>query len=116
MPRPISWLTRLHKIRRAVVSYVRSRYESKEIEWLFQVRPRAAQLLLELLSTTAIGRPRLVERQTLASFLDRTHEADDPSSELDLIGAKCGRVSRKKLCTLVPRDGVNPAALTPGAI
>jgi hypothetical protein len=27
MPRPISWLTRLHEIRRAVASSVRSHYE-----------------------------------------------------------------------------------------
>ena len=29
MPRPISWLTRLHEIRRAVASPVRSHYERK---------------------------------------------------------------------------------------
>jgi hypothetical protein len=45
MPRPISWLTRLHEIRRAVASSVRSHYERKEIEALFQVQPRAAVTL-----------------------------------------------------------------------
>jgi hypothetical protein len=104
MPRPISWLTRLHDIRRAVASSVRSHYERKDIEALFQVQPRAAQLLLEMLPTTAIGRSRLVERQALADFLDRIHEADDPSAELDLIRAQGGEVSRKKLRTLVRRD------------
>jgi hypothetical protein len=110
MPRPISWLTRLHEIRRAVASSVRSHYERKEIESLFQVQPRAAQLLLEMLPTTAIGRSRLVERQVLADFLDRIHKADDPSAELDLIRAQGGEVSRKKLRTLVRRD-VEPLQL-----
>jgi hypothetical protein len=110
MPRPISWLTRLHEIRRSVASSVRSHYERKEIEALFQVQPRAAQLLLEMLPTTSIGRSRLVERQVLADFLDRIHKADDPSAELDLIREKGGRVSRKKLRTLVRRD-VEPLPL-----
>src|SRR5271154_1420274 len=104
MSRPISWLARLHEIRRAVASSVRSHYERKEIEALFQVQPRAAQLLLEMLPTTAIGRSRLVERQVLADFLDRIHKADDPSSELDLIRAQGGEASRKKLRNLVRRD------------
>ena len=110
MPRPISWITRLHEIRRAVASSVRSHYERKEIESLFQVQPRAAQLLLEMLPTTAIGRSRLVERQVLAEFLDRIHKANDPSAELELIRAQGGEVSRKKLRTLVRRD-VEPLQL-----
>lgn len=110
MPRPISWLTRLPEIRRAVASSVRSHYERKEIESLFQVQPRAAQLLLEMLPTTAIGRSRLVERLALADFLDRIHKADDPSAELDLIRAGGGKVSSKKLRTLVRRD-VEPLQL-----
>ncbi len=104
MPRPISWLTRLHEIRRAVALSVRSHYERKDIESLFHVQPRTAQLLLEMLPTTAIGRSRLVERQVLADFLDRIHKADDPSAELDLIRAQGGAVSRKKFRTLVRRD------------
>jgi hypothetical protein len=104
MPRPISWLTRLHDIRRAVASSVRSHYERRDIEALFQVQPRAAQLLLEMLPTTAIGRSRLVERQVLADFVDRIHQADYPSAELDLIRAQGRKVSRKKVRTLVRRD------------
>ena len=104
MPRPVSWLPRLHEIRRAVASSVRSHYERKEIESLFQVQPRAAQLLLEMLPTSVIGRSRLVERQTLADFLDRIHKADDPSAELDLIRAQGGKASRKKIRTLVRLD------------
>ena len=104
MPRPVSWLPRLHEIRRAVASSVRSHYERKEIESLFQVQPRAAQLLLEMLPTSVIGRSGLVERQTLADFLDRIHKADDPSAELDLIRGQGGKASRKKIRTLVRLD------------
>jgi hypothetical protein len=104
MPRPISWLPRIHEIRRAVDSSVRSHYERKEIGSLFQVQPRAAQLLLEMLPTSVIGRSRLVERQTLADFLDRIRKADDPSAELDLMRAQGGKASRKKIRTLVRLD------------
>jgi hypothetical protein len=93
-----------------VASSVRSHYERKEIESLFQVQPRAAQLLLGMLPTTAIGRSRLVERQVLSDFLDRIHEADDASAELDLIRAQGAEVSRKKLRTLIRRD-VEPLQL-----
>lgn len=104
MPRPISWLTHLHAIRRAVASSVRSHYERKEIEALFQLQPRAAQLLLEMLPTTTIGRSRLVERQVLADFLERIDKADDASAELDRIRAQGREASRKKLRNLVRRD------------
>jgi hypothetical protein len=97
MPRAISWLTRLHEIRRSVASSVRSHYERKEIEALFQVQPRSAQLLLEMLPTTSIGPSRLVERQVLVDFLDRIQKADDPSAELDIIREKAWKVSPKKL-------------------
>jgi hypothetical protein len=54
MPRPISSTTRNPT--------GRGHYERKEIESLFQVQPRAAQLLLEMLPTTVIGRSRLRRR------------------------------------------------------
>jgi hypothetical protein len=57
-----------------------------------------------MLPTSVIGRSRLVERQTLADFLDRIHKSDDPSAELDLIRAQGGKASRKKIRTLVRLD------------
>ena len=110
MPRSLSWLPRLHEIRRAVAHSVRSHYERKDLERLFELQPRAAQKLLELLPRTVLGTSRLVERQVLADFLDRIHKADDPSAELGLIRAQGGEVSRKKLRTLVRRD-VEPLQL-----
>jgi hypothetical protein len=104
MPRPISWLTRLNQIRQTVTASVRSHYERREIEALFQIQPRTAQLLLEMLPTTVVGRSRLVERQVLADFLERINDAENPSVELERIRIEGNTVSRKKLRTLVRRD------------
>jgi hypothetical protein len=51
-----------------------------------------------------IGRARLVERLALAAFLDRLHEAEEPSAELDKIRRKGGTTTRKKIRTLIPRN------------
>jgi hypothetical protein len=69
MPRPISWLPHLHEIRRSVLNSVRSHYDRNDLERLFEVQPRSAQLLLELLPTVRLGRSLLVEREALASSL-----------------------------------------------
>jgi hypothetical protein len=49
MPRPISWLPRLHLFRRAVETTVRSHYNRKDLDRPFEIQPRSAQLLYELL-------------------------------------------------------------------
>jgi hypothetical protein len=110
MPRPISWLPRLHEIRKSVNTSVRSHYERRDLEALFQLQPRAAQLLLELLPSTSIGRSRLVERQALGQFLDRMHGAEDPSFELEQVRQKRPESSRRRIRTLVQRDS-EPATL-----
>jgi hypothetical protein len=104
MSRPVSWMSRLHEIRKTVGASVRSHYERREIETLFQVQARTAQQLLQMLPTTEIGRSRLVERQALAAFLDRLHEAEEPSAELQQIRRMGGSTTRKKIRTLIPRD------------
>ena len=77
MPRPLSWLPRLHEITRSVQHSVRSHYDRRDLERLFQLQPRAAQKLLEVLPTTQIGTSRLVEREALAAFLERVRMAPD---------------------------------------
>lgn len=75
MPRPISWLPRLNVIRRSVQNSVRSHYDRRDLELLFQVQPRSAgRLLKEFLPTTALGQAHLVERERLLEFLDRVRE------------------------------------------
>jgi hypothetical protein len=110
MPRPISWLPRIHEIRRTVEASIRSHYERKDIEILFQLQPRAAQLLLEMLPATVVGRSRLVEKQALSDFLNRIADAENPSRELETIRRQDGQVSRKKPRTMVRRD-IDPLQL-----
>jgi hypothetical protein len=96
MARPISWLPRLHEIRRSVVNSVRSHYDRNDLERLFEVQPRSAQLLLELLPTVRLGRSLLVEREALAHFLEQLTVADDVSGEIERIRSeKPGQVRRK---------------------
>jgi len=43
MPRPVSWLPRLHVIRRTITTSVRSHYDRRELETLFELQPRPAK-------------------------------------------------------------------------
>ncbi len=104
MPRPISWLPRLHRIQQQVRDSVRSHYERKDLEILFELQPRAAQLLLELLPTLTIGRSRLVEREALEAFLAAIHAAEDPSLVIETLRRERPAKSRKRPRTLIQRD------------
>jgi hypothetical protein len=110
MARPASWLPRLHEIHRTVSNSVRSHYDRHNLEQLFELQPRAAQKLLSLLPTVAVGTSRLVERQALAAFLDGVREADDITVYFERIRTQASASSRKKLRTLVRRD-VEPLRL-----
>lgn len=107
MPRPISWLPRLHAIRRSVINSVRSHYDRNDLEQLFQVQPRSAQLLLELLPTVRLGRSLLVERETLARFLEQLTVADDVSAEIERIRSEKPVHVRKKLRYVVTDEVAN---------
>jgi len=105
MARPVSWLPRLPALVRAVSDSVRSHYASSDIERLFEVQPRSAQMLMTLLPTVRVGKSLLVEREALAGFLERLVAADDPAEELAAIRSQ-GKppVVRRKLRELVRRD------------
>jgi hypothetical protein len=111
MPRPISWLPRLHEIRRSVTNSVRSHYGRRDLEQLFELQPRAAQKLFEMLPTVKIGTSLLVEREALVVFLDRVREADDVTALFDQVRSEKAGISRKKIRSLVPADTV-PASLS----
>jgi len=104
MARPASWLPRLHEIHRTVSNSVRSHYDRRDLEQLFELQPRAAQKLLSLLPTVAVGTSRLVEREALGSFLDGARDADDITAYFERIRMQASAISRKKLRTLVRRD------------
>lgn len=76
---PLVLVPRLHEIIRAVANSVRSHYDRRDLGHLFELQPRAAQKLLELLPSVQIGTSRLIEREVLASFLNRVRETEDTS-------------------------------------
>ena len=111
MPRPVAWLPRLHEIRRSVANSVRSHYDRHDLQNLFELQPRAAQKLLELLPAVPIGTARLVEREALAKFLEGVREADDTSRYIERLRKTKAGVSPKKLRSLVRRD-LDPVPLS----
>jgi hypothetical protein len=108
MPRSLSWLPRLAEIRRSVKNSVRSHYERKDIERLFQLQPRAAQALIQGISPTAkVGRSFLLAREALEAFLEQIYEGADPAS---LLKPSPEPVPRRRLRELVQVDDI-PATL-----
>ena len=69
MARPVSWLPRLPALVRSVSESVRSHYASGDLERLFQIQPRSAQMLLGLFPTVRVGKSLLVERKPWPAFL-----------------------------------------------
>ena len=104
MPRPLSWLPRLHEIRRAVANSVRSHYTRQDLEGLFELQTRAPQKLIEMIPSTQLGSARLVEREELERFLTGVHEADDVPAYLEAVRAERHRVSRRRPRSLVRAD------------
>jgi hypothetical protein len=102
MARPVSWLPRLPALARSVAESVRSHYTCSDIERLFEIQPRSAQMLMNNLPTVRIGKNLLVEREALAGWLGRLATADDPVRELASIRTQGRpRVVRSKLRELV---------------
>lgn len=105
MARPVSWLPRLPALIRAVSESVRSHYASGDLERLFEIQSRSAQMLMGLLPTVRIGKSLLVQREALAGFLGRLAGAEEPSAELFAMRAAGKPMAvRRKLRDLVPRD------------
>ena len=105
MARPVSWLPRLPSLARAVGESVRSHYTCSDLELLFEVQPRSAQMLMNNLPTVRIGKSLLVEREALAGWLGRLATADDPACELASMRTESRPpIVRRKLRELVQRD------------
>lgn len=120
LPRSLSWLPRLHEIRRAVANSIRSHYGRHDLEALFELQPRAAQQLLGLLPTVQVGTSRLVEAEALGGFLDRIQTAPDVGQEIEAVRREKKGSGRRRLRTLVQTDspavslGSPPVGLTLG--
>jgi len=104
MGRRLSWLDRLHPIARTVANSARSHYDRRDLEQLFELQPRSAQILMAALPTVPVGRARLVEREALAGLLARLQASDDPARAFAEVRVGKGTVVRRKLRTFVRRD------------
>ena len=104
LPRPVSWLPRLHELRRSIANSVRSHYGRRELEQLFELQPRAAGKLLEALPTVPVGTSRLVEKEALTAFLEKVQETGDVATVLDEVREEKAQASRRRIRSLVQRD------------
>jgi hypothetical protein len=87
-----------------VANSVRSHYDRRDLENLFELQPRSAQKLLEMLPSVQIGNSRLVEREILASFLDRARDTEDTTRLFEEIRSEKVTISRRKPRSLVRHD------------
>ena len=115
MARPISWLPRLHVIRRSVANSVRSHYSSRDLGLLFKLQPRAVTKLLKVLPVVLVGQAHMVQREDLVDFLDRVQQAENVTALCIQRRVEKGNVSRKKPRALVLREfePIDPASLAP---
>lgn len=90
---------------RSVNESVRSHYGCSDLERIFEVQPRSAQMLMGLMPTVKIGKMLLVEREALAGLLARLYGAQDPAQELETIRRE-GKpaIVRRKLRELIQQD------------
>lgn len=104
MPRPLSWLPLLPAIRRSVSGSVRSHYDRHDLELLFRLQPAAAGKLLDALPTLGVGTSRLVEKDTLSSFLAEASKTDDVPGLLRRMRSDRQARSRRKIRSLARYD------------
>lgn len=111
MARSVSWLPRLHEIRRSVENSVRSHYDRRALEVLFKLQPRAAGKLLSLLRTgSPLGSSHLVERETLRKFLEAASEAENVTALVLTQRLEKEKVTHRQPRLLVRRD-LDPVGL-----
>lgn len=110
MARPITWLPRLHEIRRSVADSVRSHYTRAELEALFQIQQGAASRLMEVIPTLKVNSGYLAEREGLLSFLDKVAEAEDVTNLMRGLRAEKNAPSRRSVRRMVRRD-TSPVSL-----
>jgi hypothetical protein len=118
MPRPVSWLQQIPRIKRTLTGSQQSDYGRRDIEALFDLRERAAAELMEMLPRTALWGAHAVKREELLRFLDQVLEADDVHALFFQLRAQRSRPSRKRPRVLVATGRLHqglaalPAAVT----
>lgn len=116
MARKLSWLDRIYPISRTVANSARSHYDRRDLERLFELQPRSAQLLMSALPTVPVGRALLVESEALSNFLNQLNEADDPAQEFARLREGKGTTVRRKLRTLVLKEVDTTIATLPSSL
>ncbi len=104
MARPISWLPRVHDIRRSISNSSLSHFDRKDIERAFGLQPRAAQKLLEIFPATRVGSSRLVERESVNAFLDKVQQSGDVARLINQERRSAAAPSSKKPRHIVRTD------------
>jgi hypothetical protein len=93
---------------------VRTHYDRRALQSLFELMPRAGGRLMAMLRRgVPLGTSHLVEREALLRFLDAVAEAEDTAGALAQQKAENGALTRRKPRTLVRREfeEIDPASL-----
>lgn len=91
-------------ITRSVQGSVRSHYDRHDLETLFELQPRAAQKLLEMLPAVAVGNAHLVEREVLLGFLERVRATDDLTNLYEILRKEKTAATQRLPRSMVRRD------------
>jgi hypothetical protein len=94
----------------------RSHYDRRDLERLFELQPRSAQILMSALPTVPVGRAFLVEREALTSFLKQLNEAEDAAQEFARLREGKGTTVRRKLRSLVLKEVDTTIATLPSSL
>jgi len=101
MARTTSWMNQIPEIRQRIAASARSHFSSRELQQIFAIQPRSAQMLARLIPSVRVGRSQLIEREQLISFLDQVQNSSDRARFLaDQRKAKPAPQVRRKLRSL----------------
>lgn len=101
MAKGISWLGRIDAIRKTLVESTRSHHTRRQIEDAFQVQPRTALRILEVVRPVKVGTNYFAETGNLLGLLDAMKDAENPSELMDQLRADKQAASRRQLRVLV---------------
>jgi hypothetical protein len=104
MARPPSWIGRLSNIRRMVENSQQSHYGRADFQRVFELQPRAAGDLLDLMPLVAMWGAQAVTRDSLVDFLEQVRLAEDVPALYARLREEKENISRKKPRYLVRDD------------
>jgi hypothetical protein len=93
---------------RSVVNSKQIDYYTCDLERLFQLQPRQAQKLMELMPRVQVGPALVVERPDLIAFLDRVRDAGNVPELFKAIRAEGPNVTQRKFRRTLELDDLPP--------